>query len=263
MPNFSCLLDGCMRPSETRRTQGLCKMHLARLARHGSVGEAASKRRSIDEYPCEVPDCGKRRKSGRYCSMHTARVKRHGSVNVVRPNAVGRFVQAGAGYIKLTGSKHPLAIGGTVFEHRAVLYDSIGPGEHPCHWCGARPSGGSRTKASSNCRSTMSIPTGRTTRLPTSSQPAIGAIQRGASTTSCSGPTADMATDTRPRTWSSVPTVGSALRAGGSRSGGMRRNNEVAGQPDSGYQCAICLAWFVVRCLARDHEDKHRREAQR
>lgn len=32
---------------------------------------------------------------------------------------------------------HPLAgIRGYVSEHRVVLYDKIGPGEHPCHWCG-------------------------------------------------------------------------------------------------------------------------------
>lgn len=32
---------------------------------------------------------------------------------------------------------HPLAgVNGYVAEHRAVLFDLIGPGEHPCHWCG-------------------------------------------------------------------------------------------------------------------------------
>lgn len=40
------------------------------------------------------------------------------------------------GYINLTGQVHPLAAGGAVPEHRQVLYDKIGPGEHPCHWCG-------------------------------------------------------------------------------------------------------------------------------
>ena len=33
--------------------------------------------------------------------------------------------------------KHPLAgVNGYVAEHRAVLYGEIGPGSHPCHWCG-------------------------------------------------------------------------------------------------------------------------------
>jgi hypothetical protein len=31
---------------------------------------------------------------------------------------------------------HPLAyVGGQAAEHRVVLYDHIGPGVHPCHWC--------------------------------------------------------------------------------------------------------------------------------
>lgn len=39
------------------------------------------------------------------------------------------------GYMLLTGSTHPLARRGSVFEHRKVLYDAIGPGPHQCHWC--------------------------------------------------------------------------------------------------------------------------------
>ncbi len=32
---------------------------------------------------------------------------------------------------------HPVAhADGRVRVHRAVLYDKIGPGPHPCHWCG-------------------------------------------------------------------------------------------------------------------------------
>lgn len=33
--------------------------------------------------------------------------------------------------------KHPLATKGYVLESRMVLYDSIGPGSHLCHWCNA------------------------------------------------------------------------------------------------------------------------------
>lgn len=33
---------------------------------------------------------------------------------------------------------HPVAhADGRVRVHRAVLYDKIGPGPHPCHWCGS------------------------------------------------------------------------------------------------------------------------------
>ncbi len=50
----------------------------------------------------------------------------------------GEFVTS-AGYRCLTSQQeHPLAVGtGSLLEHRAVLYDKIGPGSHLCHWgCG-------------------------------------------------------------------------------------------------------------------------------
>lgn len=42
------------------------------------------------------------------------------------------------GYVALTGKQeHPLSTKkGQVLEHRFVLYEMVGPGEHPCHWCG-------------------------------------------------------------------------------------------------------------------------------
>jgi len=42
------------------------------------------------------------------------------------------------GYRYLTGQYgHPIASKtGVVQEHRKILYDAIGPGVHPCHWCG-------------------------------------------------------------------------------------------------------------------------------
>lgn len=55
-----------------------------------------------------------------------------------KPTA-NRFLAAD-GYIKLTGEKvkdHPLLnAAGQIGEHRFVLYEKIGPGPHPCHWCG-------------------------------------------------------------------------------------------------------------------------------
>lgn len=40
-----------------------------------------------------------------------------------------------SGYIVIIDAAHPLAVRGRVFEHRKVLFASIGPGQHPCHWC--------------------------------------------------------------------------------------------------------------------------------
>lgn len=43
----------------------------------------------------------------------------------------------GDGYRLIYAPQHPLASSvGQVLEHRMVLYDSIGDGPHPCHWCG-------------------------------------------------------------------------------------------------------------------------------
>jgi hypothetical protein len=53
----------------------------------------------------------------------------------VRPYGDGSFTPGG--YIKVRRPGHPLArADGRVLIHRANLYDKIGPGTHPCCWCG-------------------------------------------------------------------------------------------------------------------------------
>ncbi len=37
-------------------------------------------------------------------------------------------------YLRIQTTGHPL--GDKAREHRAVLFEKIGPGEHPCNWCG-------------------------------------------------------------------------------------------------------------------------------
>jgi hypothetical protein len=38
----------------------------------------------------------------------------------------------------MAATGHPLVNkNGTAYVHRVVLYDIIGPGSHPCSWCGA------------------------------------------------------------------------------------------------------------------------------
>lgn len=51
--------------------------------------------------------------------------------------ANGSYEQDG-GYIMLTGIyDHPLSSkNGALAEHRKVLFEKIGPGQHGCHWCG-------------------------------------------------------------------------------------------------------------------------------
>ena len=81
---------------------------------------------------CEVEGCEKPRR-GRYCSMHYTRLNRHGDVHAV--HSPGRKPNAN-GYLLVQATAHPVAHrDGSAFEHRVVLYDAIGAGEHPCHWC--------------------------------------------------------------------------------------------------------------------------------
>lgn len=67
-----------------------------------------------------------------YCSgscWHTSRRKPK-AVATPRELLPNRYFSAHA-------PNHPLATeGGRVGPHRIVLYDAIGPGPHPCHWCG-------------------------------------------------------------------------------------------------------------------------------
>jgi hypothetical protein len=54
------------------------------------------------------------------------------------------------GYRILSGQQdHPLASPrgrGALAEHRVILYDKLGPGPHPCHWCGTMRDWGGGTE---------------------------------------------------------------------------------------------------------------------
>lgn len=42
------------------------------------------------------------------------------------------------GYLLVQAPGHPLAMAnGQAYAHRIALYARLGPGAHPCHWCGA------------------------------------------------------------------------------------------------------------------------------
>lgn len=86
---------------------------------------------------CSVPDCDKPSRTAKadYCPMHYHRWYRHGSVDKTASGS-GITASLGRRYRTIYNPTHPLAgKNGKVYEHRAVLYDQIGPGPHPCHWC--------------------------------------------------------------------------------------------------------------------------------
>lgn len=77
---------------------------------------------------CETCECvfePKRWKSGRFCSGQCYWAR---GPDASRKGTSGRIT---------TAWDHPLAPRtGRVAYSRLVLYDKIGPGPHPCHWCG-------------------------------------------------------------------------------------------------------------------------------
>lgn len=91
------------------------------------------------ERTCSAPGCANTPRSGKaeLCQKHYHRLYRHGSIE--RTARVGApSVSKGRRYRLLYLPGHPLANPrhSRVYEHRAVLYDTIGPGPHPCRWCG-------------------------------------------------------------------------------------------------------------------------------
>jgi hypothetical protein len=88
---------------------------------------------------CSVPECDNPTRSARaeWCKKHYHRWYRHGSVDTCATETV-LTVSHGRRYRTIYLPGHPLARAwGKVYEHRMVLYDKIGPGPHPCHWCQA------------------------------------------------------------------------------------------------------------------------------
>lgn len=88
---------------------------------------------------CSVDDCTKppRSKGSALCPMHYHRQYRHGSTTTVA-NEDAPSVHNGRRYRRVRArAGHPLADRyGRAYDHRLVLFDAIGPGEHACHYCG-------------------------------------------------------------------------------------------------------------------------------
>ena len=87
-----------------------------------------SRRRTPDERRVYMRDYMRRR---RHDGEPIARAK--------RSDGEGHVTQSG--YRVLYRPGHPIAgRNGTAFEHRVILYERIGPGQHDCFWCGKQVS---------------------------------------------------------------------------------------------------------------------------
>ncbi len=123
----TCTVEGCEKQT---RAKSYCQMHYLRFRKYGDPN---MRLRHWSPGPCLAGDCEKPR-NGPYCKMHASRMARTGTLDL-KPRT-GRHTNA-AGYelVKMPG--HPVAqANGWAYEHRVVLYDAIGEGPHPCHWCG-------------------------------------------------------------------------------------------------------------------------------
>jgi hypothetical protein len=129
--NSICSVDGCETAPRGPGTP-YCPKHYQRMWKHGSTED----RTPPDSTQCSVDGCdGKpRSRFAEYCDMHYCRKWRTGSTT--RTHNLGLGWVESNGYRGIPSKGHVLGHAGRVREHRIVLYDKIGPGEHPCHHCG-------------------------------------------------------------------------------------------------------------------------------
>lgn len=121
LPYEHCTIEGCDKPNYVG---GLCQMHYWRKKHHGDVDHY------IYQKHCKVEGCQRPHAKNGFCNLHYQRIKRRGTtgdpVRIIDPKR----------YRQKKMPNHALAMSsGRVFVHRASLYDKIGPGGFPCHWC--------------------------------------------------------------------------------------------------------------------------------
>lgn len=129
----TCAIDGCERHGNRR---GWCAAHYMRWWRFGDPLADYPPRRQRP--PCSVEGCDRKHQGRGLCAMHLERIKQHGHIGptgrVIADPGDGSVMANG--YRVLNRPSHPLAgAQHKVYEHRVVLYDVLGPGTHPCHWC--------------------------------------------------------------------------------------------------------------------------------
>ncbi len=129
-PARPCEVEGCERRHEAK---GLCGLHYTRLRTMGTTDDPVFQH----TLTCSVEGChGQALKRG-WCQNHYTKWRLWGTTDGKARDRGTRGTVNGAGYIMFNRPEHPLASrNGLVLEHRMVLLDTIGPGEHPCHWCG-------------------------------------------------------------------------------------------------------------------------------
>lgn len=115
-------------------TRGRGLQHRIYCSRACNKAAGESRRRALQHPPCSVEGCDDKanRKNARLCESHYYRLRRNGHLGLKAK--MGQRLTT-SGYLMVPAPDHPLANQRMAYQHRVVLYDKIGPGPHPCHWC--------------------------------------------------------------------------------------------------------------------------------
>lgn len=109
-----CAIDGC---SSSLRTSSVAH-------------------RRAFSHSCSVAGCDRLVRGRGFCEKHYMRAHRHAGDVTAGEGRYGNGYPTPDGYIATSRIGHPLARSkGQVQMHRLVLFEKIGPGTHPCHWC--------------------------------------------------------------------------------------------------------------------------------
>lgn len=88
---------------------------------------------------CKVDGCNREAhyKAAQLCAMHYHRLRRSGTTDAIKKAGRPRY-EDDRGYQFIYAPTHPLCCKGQFYvaEHRAVLYEAIGPGPMCCALCG-------------------------------------------------------------------------------------------------------------------------------
>jgi hypothetical protein len=107
-----------------------------RVSSHGSNADALT---ALTRFRIRIPfGAGRRADADALTALTLSPTHSVRGVSVMaRPSLpVGTRTTDVDGYVREKRPDHPLAQAGWVRLHRAVLYDALGPGEHPCWRCG-------------------------------------------------------------------------------------------------------------------------------
>lgn len=135
----SCAVDGCLeKPASATSGQTICKIHNARWHKKGTTdGPLIDRNRPIHPQ-CTVEGCTEKpvTKYSPYCQTHYLKNRRYGDPLWERQIQQRGVNEDGYEWI-FVGSEHHLSSGRSrILYHRFVLFEAIGPGQHPCRWCG-------------------------------------------------------------------------------------------------------------------------------